>query len=111
MIIGMSVRTVWIPAFGFIVSALAVGLPYFLTPYRELNLPNALYGPGLFVLVATGLLRRTHDVLHMFRRARCAASGGTRPVGMWRRRAPSRRFGADDLRRHRNHCLDQSLNV
>jgi hypothetical protein len=52
----MSVRTKWIPAFGFSVSALAVGVPYFLIPYRELNLPSALYGPGLCVLVATAAL-------------------------------------------------------
>lgn len=52
----MSVRTRWIPVFGFSVSALAVGVPYFLIPYRELNLPGALYGPGLCVLVATAAL-------------------------------------------------------
>ena len=52
----MSVRTKWIPAFGFSVSALAVGVPFFLIPYRELNLPSALYGPGLCVLVATAAL-------------------------------------------------------
>jgi hypothetical protein len=52
----MSVRTKYIPALGFMISALAVGVPYFLIPYRELNLPNALYGPGLGVLVATAAL-------------------------------------------------------
>lgn len=52
----MSARTKYFPALGFIVSALAVGVPYFLIPYRELNLPNALYGPGLGVLVATAAL-------------------------------------------------------
>jgi hypothetical protein len=52
----MSARTRWIPAFGFSVSALAVGVPYFLIPYRELNLPSALYGPALCVLVATAAL-------------------------------------------------------
>lgn len=52
----MSVRTKWIPASGFIVSALAVGVPYFLIPYRELNLPDALYGPGLCVVVVTAAL-------------------------------------------------------
>ena len=52
----MSVRTRWIPAFGFSVSALAVGVPYFLIPYRELNLPGALNGPELCVLVATAAL-------------------------------------------------------
>jgi len=47
----MTVRTKWIPALGFSVSALAVGVPYMLIPYRELNLPSALYGPELCVLV------------------------------------------------------------
>jgi hypothetical protein len=58
MIVPMSVPTRWILAFGFIVSALAVGVPYFLIPYRELNLPDALYGPGLCVFVATAALTR-----------------------------------------------------
>lgn len=52
----MNARSRWIPAFGFVVSALAVGVPYFLTPYRELNLPSALYGPELCVLVAAAAL-------------------------------------------------------
>ena len=52
----MTVRTKWIPALGFSVSALAVGVPYMLIPYRELNLPSALYGPELCVLVATAAL-------------------------------------------------------
>jgi hypothetical protein len=56
MNIRMKVRTKWMPAFGFIVSALAVGVPYFLIPYRELNLPSALYGSELCVLVATAAL-------------------------------------------------------
>jgi hypothetical protein len=54
----MTVRTKWIPALGFSVSALAVGVPYLLIPYRELNLPSALYGPELCVLVATAALTR-----------------------------------------------------
>jgi hypothetical protein len=52
----MIVRTTWIPALGFMVSALAAGVPYFLIPYSELNLPDALYGPGLCMLVATAAL-------------------------------------------------------
>ena len=56
MNIRMSVRAKWIPAFGFIVSALAVGVPYILIPYRDLNLPSALYGPGLCVLVVAAAL-------------------------------------------------------
>lgn len=61
MTIPMNVRTKWIPACGFVVSLLAVGVPYFLIPYRELNLPDALYGPGLCVLVATAALTLACD--------------------------------------------------
>ena len=52
----MSVRTRRIPSLGFVVSALAVGVPYFLIPYHEVNRPNALYRPGLCVLVAVAAL-------------------------------------------------------
>lgn len=52
----MRLRRKWILIFGFAASAFAVGVPYFLTAYRELNLPSALYGPGLCVLVAAAAL-------------------------------------------------------
>lgn len=40
------------PAVGFIVSIVAVGLPYWRIPYRDVSLPNALPTPGLII---TGL--------------------------------------------------------
>lgn len=42
----------------FLVSALAVGVPYWLIPYNKVNLPSALIGPGLFVVMAAALLVR-----------------------------------------------------
>jgi hypothetical protein len=45
------------PAFGL--SFLAVGLPYWLIPYSEVNLPDALIGPGLLVVCGAALLLRT----------------------------------------------------
>jgi hypothetical protein len=46
----------WLP--GFAVSFLAVGVPYWRIPYNRLDLPNALVGTGLVVLVATAALTR-----------------------------------------------------
>jgi hypothetical protein len=46
----------WLP--GFAVSFLAVGVPYWRTPYNRLDLPNALAGTGLVVLVAAAALTR-----------------------------------------------------
>ena len=47
----------WI-ASAFGLSFLAVGLPYWLIPYRGVNLPDALIGPGLLVVCGTALLLR-----------------------------------------------------
>jgi hypothetical protein len=43
----MSDRKKWIPIAGFVVSVLAMGVPYWSPDYGGLNLPEALYGPGL----------------------------------------------------------------
>jgi hypothetical protein len=37
---------------GFVAGLIAVGIPYSLIPYSKLNLPNALLGPQLIVVVA-----------------------------------------------------------
>lgn len=42
----------------FAVSFLAVGLPYWLIPYKSVNLPDALMAPGLLVVCAAALLLR-----------------------------------------------------
>lgn len=42
----------------FAVSFLAVGLPYWLIPYKSVNLPDALMAPGLLVVCTAALLLR-----------------------------------------------------
>ena len=43
----MSGRSQWIPVVGFVASVLAMGVRYWSIDYGGLNLPEALYGPGL----------------------------------------------------------------
>jgi len=43
----------WQPA--FVLALLVVGLPYWWIPYRQLNLPDALLGPGLVLLALLAL--------------------------------------------------------
>jgi hypothetical protein len=43
-------RTRLILPLGFVASALAAGLPYWSLTYRQVSLPDSLYGPGLLVL-------------------------------------------------------------
>ena len=44
----------------FIVSFFAVGASYWLIPYNKINLPDALMGPGLFVVSFSTLLLRSY---------------------------------------------------
>jgi hypothetical protein len=37
----------------------AVGIPYWLTPYRQVNLPDALFTPALLVVVLAAFVVRT----------------------------------------------------
>lgn len=56
----MNQKTInWSPA-AFVVSFLAVGLPYWLIPYSKLNLPDGLIGPGLLVPVLAALMLRAY---------------------------------------------------
>lgn len=48
----MIARLKWTATLGFVLSVLAVGVPYFLTPYGKANLPEILYRPSLFVMGA-----------------------------------------------------------
>jgi hypothetical protein len=43
---------VWVYG-GFATSFLAVGIPYWSIPYQAVNLPNAVWKPGLIVVAAT----------------------------------------------------------
>lgn len=47
----------WLPlCVGIAASALAVGVPYWSIPYAEVNLPNALLGPGLAAVAVAAFL-------------------------------------------------------
>jgi len=46
----------WQP--GFLAAFFAVGIPYWLIPYNKLNLPDAVLGVGLLVLVVVAALAR-----------------------------------------------------
>lgn len=46
----------WQP--GFTCSFLVVGVPYWLIPYNRVNLPDALLGPGLVIVVMAAALAR-----------------------------------------------------
>lgn len=50
--------TKWIPIAGFIASVVVVGIPFWLQPYSQVNLPNSLYGPGLLLLVCSAAAAR-----------------------------------------------------
>jgi len=51
----------------FVLSFLAVGIPYWLIPYNKLNLPSALIGPGLLVVVFAALLIRSYRAASFWR--------------------------------------------
>lgn len=56
-----SIHPGWIKA-AFIAAFISVGIPYWLIPYNTVNLPNALYGPGLVVVVVAALWLRAKGV-------------------------------------------------
>jgi hypothetical protein len=51
----------------FAASVLAVGVPYWSIPYSKLNLPSALIGPALWVVVASALLPRAGGLARFWR--------------------------------------------
>ena len=51
----------------FVLSFLAVGIPYWLIPYNKVNLPSALIKPGLLVVVFAALLIRSHRATSFWR--------------------------------------------
>lgn len=50
-----SSRSVWLPACAA-ASFVSTGIPYWVIPYRQANLPDALLGPGLLVVAAACFL-------------------------------------------------------
>ena len=49
----------WWPL-GFLAAFFAVGVPYWLIPYIKLNLPDAVLGAGLFVVISAAALARAY---------------------------------------------------
>ena len=41
-----------------VIAFLSVGIPFWVIPYGELNVPDGLYGPGLIVVFVSALLLR-----------------------------------------------------
>lgn len=60
------VKSLWLPL-SVTASFLAVGIPYWLIPYNKLNLPDAVLGPGLVVVVISALLLRIYDVAALWK--------------------------------------------
>ena len=60
------VKSLWLPL-SVAASFLAVGIPYWWIPYGKVNLPSALLGPGLIVVVISALLLRIYDVAALWR--------------------------------------------
>ena len=54
----------WLP--GFAVGLLTIGVPYWLVPYHKLNLPDALFGVGLLVVIAAAALSRLYSGRHFW---------------------------------------------
>jgi hypothetical protein len=54
----------WQP--GFLAAFFAVGIPYWLIPYNKLNLPDAVLGFGLLVLVVVAALARISSGRRLF---------------------------------------------
>ena len=53
----MKRRVLWCSA-AFIAGVIAVGIPYFQTPYSKLSLPDSILGPALWVpIVAASIIR------------------------------------------------------
>jgi hypothetical protein len=56
-----NVRAIWLPV-AFVLCFFAVGLPFWLIPYRSVNLPDALIAPGIFMVAAAALVLRVLGV-------------------------------------------------
>jgi hypothetical protein len=54
-------------AIAFAISFFAAGVPYWLIPYNKVNLPNALMGPGLFVIILAALMLRSYGTTPFWR--------------------------------------------
>ena len=62
----------------FLSGFLAVGVPYWLVPYGQLNLPNAVIGPGLLVVAFAALVLRASRAASAWKAI--VAAGGSIPA-------------------------------
>jgi hypothetical protein len=67
----------------FLACFLAVGMPYWLIPYREVNLPDALYAPGLAVVALAALVLRQRGAATF--RSAVLVSAGAVPAAVFAR--------------------------
>lgn len=51
----------------FVIGVLSIGIPFWLTPYNKLNVPDALYGPGLAIVFFLALLLRSAGIAGFLR--------------------------------------------
>jgi hypothetical protein len=58
-----------LPKAAFSAGFIGVGLPYWLIPYGDVNLPNALYGPGLVVVAGAAMLLHGYGLARFWRAA------------------------------------------
>jgi hypothetical protein len=60
------IRSPWLVA-AFLAGFLAVGLPYWQIPYNKVNLPDAVMGLGLLVIVAASAVARAGGRIPIFK--------------------------------------------
>lgn len=70
-------------AIAFLTAFVAVGLPYWLIPYHQVNLPNALLTGGLVVVPLAALVLRLFGAAHTW--LATVVAGATVPVAVMTR--------------------------
>ena len=68
----------WISTYGlraaFVLGMGCVGLPFWLQPYNRVNVPDALYGPGLLVVGVLALVMRARGIAGFWRTSNVMAA-------------------------------------
>ena len=59
---------------GFAVACLLIGATYWMIPYNKVNLPDALYGPGLIAVALAALLLRAFGIAPFWKVVRTMAA-------------------------------------
>lgn len=61
----------WVKSYGlkaaFVIGVLSIGMPFWLMPYNKINVPDALYGPGLVIVFVLALLLRAAGIATFLR--------------------------------------------